>query len=77
MITKFFGNKKHMVESLMEKETMSNSKKNSHQLVKLLICYWKTRKEKKNVFFSSKNHKCIYLRLHSKIIKNAYLFLIK
>ena len=77
MITKFFGNKKHMVESLMEKESMSNSKKNSHQLVKLLICYWKTKKEKKNVFFSSKNHKCIYFRLHSKIIKNAYLFLIK
>ena len=51
MITKFFGNKKYMVESLIEKETMSNSKKNSHQLVKLLICYWKTKKEKKTCSF--------------------------
>ena len=29
------------------------------------------------MFFSSKNHKCIYFRLHSKIIKRTYLFLIK
>ena len=77
MITKFFGNKKHMVESLMEKETMSNSKKKFPPISKIVNMLLENSKRKEIVFFSSKNHKCIYFRLHSKIIKNAYLFLIK
>ena len=71
MITKCFGNKqKHMVNSLIDK-------KNSHKLVKLVICYWESKKEKKNMLFSSKNHKCIYFSFHLKIINKTYLFLIK
>ena len=44
---------------------------------KLLIYYWETKKAKKSMFFSSKNHKCVYFRLQSKIIKKTYLFRIK
>ena len=72
----FWKQNKHMVKSLIDKETMSNSKKNSHKLVKLVICYWESKKEKKTCSFLLKIINA-YFSLHLKIINKTSLFLIK
>ena len=41
----------------------------------MLIYYGETKKEKKLILISSKNHKCIYFMFHSKITKTTYLYL--
>ena len=57
--------------------TQSNNENKIPLIKKIVNILLRNQKSKKNMFFSSKNHKCIYFRLHSKSIKQTYLFLIK
>jgi len=46
-----------------------------NSLRRIVNILWANIKEKKLILFSSKNHRCIYFRFHSKITKTTYLYL--